>query len=171
MCVFLNFIFFSNLLVHALCPFFSINHKMFLLYFVSVLCILNDSNLFLYVNIYPQPIFYIWLLFWQKELKKKNLLCTLFISYMFSSINKNFKYAGVNEGESSCLWLANLNLSNSLIYLELKLCWCVVWIKVRNWFFSSNLLSNCPNVIRWIILSFPIDPRCLSYHKLSFYTF
>lgn len=62
-CVFLNFIFFNNLLVHALCPFFSINHKMFLLYFVSVLCILNDSNLFLYVNIYPQPIFYIWLLF------------------------------------------------------------------------------------------------------------
>lgn len=34
--------------------------------------------------------------------------------------------------------------------------------------FSSNLLTSCPSVIYWIILPLPIDPRCLSYHKLSF---
>ena len=34
--------------------------------------------------------------------------------------------------------------------------------------FSSNLLTSFPSVICWIILLLPIDPRCLSYHKLSF---
>lgn len=125
-CVFLNFIFFSNLLVHTLCPFFSINHNMFLLYFVSVLCILNDSNFFSVCK-YLSPAYILYLVVvLTGSIFFFNLLCTLFISYMISSINKNFKYAGVNEGESSCLWLTNVNISNSLIYLELKLCWCVV---------------------------------------------